>query len=176
MAPVGNRMILAGSRSGPRYDRSLAPSWSSRMRRLRVFLGWSARDRRLWLSALLVAGCARLGLRLLPVRTVRGMVRRLAQRLGGRLSPRPTPREVAGAVMSASRYVPRATCLVRALTVHALLEAQGWPARLQIGVAGPPGWAAHAWVEDAHGPVTEADPGVGRLISVVTFAEDQVGG
>ena len=146
------------------------------MRRLRVFLGWSARDRRLWLSALLVAGCARLGLRLLSVRTVRGMVRRLAQRLGGRLSPRPTPREVAGAVMSASRYVPRATCLVRALTVHALLEAQGWPARLRIGVAGPPEWAAHAWVEDAHGPVTEGDPGVGRLISVVTFAEDHVGG
>ncbi len=70
------------------------------------------------------------------------------------------PREVAGAVMSASRYVPRATCLVRALTVQALLEAQGWPAWLRIGVAGAPGWAAHAWVEDAHGPVTEADPGV----------------
>jgi hypothetical protein len=77
--------------------------------------------------------------------------------------------------MSASRYVPRATCLVRALTVQALLEAHGWPARLRIGVAGAPGWAAHAWVEDAHGPVTEADPGVGRLIPVVTFAEDQLG-
>ncbi len=89
---------------------------------------------------------------------------------------RPTPREVAGAVMSASCYVPRATCLVRALTVQALLEAQGWPAWLRIGVAGAPGWAAHAWVEDAHGPVTEADPGVGRHIPVVTFAEDQVGG
>lgn len=145
------------------------------MRRLRVFLSWSAGDRRLWLGALVVAGCARLGLWLLPVRTVRGMIRRLAQGLGGRLSPRPTPREVAGAVMSASRYVPRATCLVRALTVQALLEAQGWPARLRIGVAGAPGWAAHAWVEDAHGPVTEADPGVGPLIPVVTFTEDQVG-
>jgi len=78
-------------------------------------------------------------------------------------------------VMSASCYVPRATCLVRALTVQALLEAQGWPAWLRIGVAGAPGWAAHAWVEDAHGPVTEADP-VGRHIPVVTFAEDQVGG
>jgi len=55
------------------------------MRRLRVFLGWSAGDRRLWLSALVVAGCARLGLRLL--RTVRGMVRRVAQGLAGRLSP-----------------------------------------------------------------------------------------
>jgi hypothetical protein len=154
---------------------SLASSGSSRIRRLRVFLGWSAGDRRLWLIALVVVGCARLGLWLLPVRTVRGKVRRLAQGLGGRLSPRPTPREVAGAVTSASRYVPSATCLVRALTVQALLEAQGWPVRLRIGVAGAPGWAAHAWVEDAHGPVTEADSSVARLTPVVTFAEDQVG-
>jgi len=55
------------------------------------------------------------------------------------------------AVASASRYVPRATCLVRALAAEALLIGQGYPVRLCIGVTreGENGLGAHAWVEDA---------------------------
>lgn len=119
------------------------------MRRLRLFLSWSPGARRLWLSALLLAASARLGLWLLPVRTLRGVLRRLA-----RVAPPvrdPTPRRVASAVASASRYVPRATCLTRALAAEALLLGHGYPVRLCIGVTreGENGLGAHAWVEDA---------------------------
>jgi hypothetical protein len=53
------------------------------------------------------------------------------------------------AVCVASRFVPRATCLVRALAAHRLLAAHGHDSELRIGVAkgGAAGFAAHAWVE-----------------------------
>jgi hypothetical protein len=65
---------------------------------------------------------------------------------------RHTPKEIAWAVAAASRYVPKATCLVQALAAESLLAQAGYPSRLHIGVAPgkPPdgrGLDAHAWLE-----------------------------
>lgn len=68
-----------------------------------------------------------------------------------RLAARPgaDPARIAWAVCVASRFVPRATCLVRALAAHRLLAQHGHVSDLRIGVAksAADGFAAHAWVE-----------------------------
>ena len=59
-----------------------------------------------------------------------------------------SPEELAWAVSSVSRVVPRATCLVRAIALELLLRRSGRPAELRIGVAKEAGeLKAHAWVE-----------------------------
>ena len=91
----------------------------------------------------------RIGLWLLPFRTMR--------RLSTRLT-RPTAASwpgddgaidrVAWAVAAASRFVPGTTCLSRALGSQILLAERGVQADLHIGVARDQrGFRAHAWVK-----------------------------
>jgi hypothetical protein len=49
----------------------------------------------------------------------------------------------------ASRFVPKATCLAKALAMHVLLQQAGYQACLHIGVteANEGRLKAHAWVE-----------------------------
>lgn len=54
---------------------------------------------------------------------------------------------IAWAIGAGSRYVPRATCLVRALAGRRLLAAHGHRAHLRIGVAKSTELQAHAWLE-----------------------------
>lgn len=56
---------------------------------------------------------------------------------------------IAWAITVASRYIPRATCLVQGLATQVLLAREGIPSDLCIGVAreDPSLFEAHAWVE-----------------------------
>lgn len=53
------------------------------------------------------------------------------------------------AVLCAARFVPRATCLVRAIALQILLARAGQPSDLRLGVAFDETrlFAAHAWLE-----------------------------
>ena len=52
------------------------------------------------------------------------------------------------AVAAMSRYVPKATCLTRALTAQILLAGQNYPSNIKIGVSKNKGeFEAHAWLE-----------------------------
>jgi hypothetical protein len=57
--------------------------------------------------------------------------------------------EIVRAVRLSSRYVPRASCLVQALTTQILMGRNGHPVQVHIGVAlnRESGFRAHAWVE-----------------------------
>ena len=128
------------------------------MHRVRKLLRLPARDRRLLVRTALLLTAVRLGLTLLPFRVVQQAVARAAAVRG---APVPVERLV-WAVTVASRHVPRATCLTRALAGQALLARHGHAARLRIGVARGEGgrFEAHAWVEDEQGPVIGApEPG-----------------
>jgi hypothetical protein len=73
---------------------------------------------------------------------------------------------VAWAVAVASRFVPKATCLVQALAGQALLARRGHAARLHIGVSKPEGrFEAHAWLEDEGRPILGA-PGSVQAMGV----------
>lgn len=81
--------------------------------------------------------------------------------------------EIAWAVTAASSYVPKATCLVRALAAQFILARAGRPSRLHIGVApGQPdsGFSldAHAWLE-CGGQVLLGGPDTDRYRRLLTL-------
>jgi len=114
------------------------------LRRLRKLARLTASERGLLLEAWLETAAVRFALWILPFRAARG----LRWDKTPVLSQVSSPERVAWAVAVASRYVPKATCLVKALAGQALLARRGQPCRLHIGVAKPEGRvAAHAWLE-----------------------------
>jgi hypothetical protein len=118
------------------------------MTRLRKLLRLSRPERRLLLQATLVVASVRVGLWLLPLRTLRHALTRLAP--SSALPPGPDPFErIAWAVTRASAHVPGATCLTQALAAQTLLERRGYRARLCIGFGRREDsrLQGHAWVE-----------------------------
>jgi len=120
------------------------------MSRLPKLLSLPASDRRLLLRAAAVLGAIRLGLTLLRFPTVHRLVTNAARPAtgpGGRAAA--SPDRIVWAVTTASRCVPRATCLTQALAAQVLLGRHGHAAHLRIGVArGAAGqFQAHAWLE-----------------------------
>ena len=117
------------------------PAWK-RLRQL------SRADWALLLRAGSVVCLVRLGLCILPFRSLRRVIARLRN---GTIPPatRPTPARIAWAVAAASRLVPRATCLTQALATQVLLTRVGYRGVLHLGVALDDAGKllAHAWLE-----------------------------
>lgn len=141
------------------------------MKRLRNFLGLTYSDRRLLVSTAILLGTVRLGLWLLPFQTLRRLLTRVAE-----ASTRVQPPDVSSverivwAVAVASRYVPKATCLTQALAAEVLLEREGFPARLHIGVARneEDGVQAHVWVE-SQGKIVVGGSRLGQYTPLLTL-------
>jgi len=117
------------------------------VRRLRRFAGLRTDERRLLVRTAILMPVFRLALWLLPFRQVAALAEHDRTRL-----PEPGachPDRIAWAIRAVSRYVPKATCLVQALTAKVLLENSGFPTLLHIGVARSEQdrFEAHAWVE-----------------------------
>jgi len=115
--------------------------------------------RRLHLEAVLLVVLIRLGLVILPLRRVRSMAAVAVETMRRVVSREPARdvAEVSSAVRAATRVVPHATCLVRALAVQALCEIRQCAATLCIGVRrGTQGQLeAHAWVEANGRPIDQ---------------------
>lgn len=121
-------LALAALRRGPGRFRRLSPA-----------------KRRLLLAALARVGLARLALWAGPLPRARALVGQLK----GRARPEFSPEHLAWAVRVSSRCVPRATCLVQAVALGAMLAQNGEASQLVIGVALQENgtFGAHAWVE-----------------------------
>ncbi len=121
------------------------------MKRLRRLLALPANERRLVVKAALLLGVIRLGLRLLPFRTLWRLLNQAPRASIALPAPNHlSPDRIAWAVTVASPYLLSVRpCLSQALAVHLLLVRRGYPARLHLGVArGERGQVqAHAWVE-----------------------------
>lgn len=119
------------------------------MAKLHKFFHLPPAERRLFLIAGFLQMMMRLGLWLLPFLSLMRVVDRLGRRQN-LLQPDPLlPEKIAWAVNAACPFVPRSTCLTRALVARIMLKRGGFPADLRIGVAkGENGqFQAHAWVE-----------------------------
>lgn len=120
------------------------------MNKLRKFLQLSSGDRRLLARAALWVAAVRLMLWVLPFRSQRSLLARLERPTTRELDPDPLlPERIAWAVESASRHIPRASCLTRSVAAKILLHRVGYAAELHIGVGKDDEgkFRAHAWVE-----------------------------
>jgi hypothetical protein len=119
------------------------------VKRIHKFLKLSWRDQWLLIYAMIVLATAVLGLRLLPWMTLQRPLVRLARWSSRFASTRRLPaQQIARAIRIASYFVPKATCLPRALAAQFLLVQNAYPAELRIGVAKNENQKleAHAWV------------------------------
>ncbi|CAN5861928.1 hypothetical protein BH24DEI2_BH24DEI2_23200 [soil metagenome] len=116
---------------------------SARLAKVPAFFARSAGEQRLLLEALFTLASVRLGLSLLPF----GVLSHLVQR-PVRKTSNVELRAVTSALAAAGRYVPQATCLVKALAGQRLLAAHGHTGRLRLGVRKDGAHLqAHAWLE-----------------------------
>ena len=120
------------------------------MNRLRKFLRLPVPEQILLVRAFVLLGVVRVGLWLLPFKTLQRLLSQLVQTRArswnkGRFR---TERGI-WAVQVASRYALRTTCLTRALAAQVLLGFDGITASVRIGVAKEKvgELEAHAWLE-----------------------------
>ncbi len=123
------------------------------------------------LKALLLLWTCRLGLWLLPFKTLRHLLAKIAF-----LSTRGPAKTdtIIWAVAVGSRYVPVATCLTQALAGQVLLNRHDVPALLRIGVAKDEQgvFRAHAWVESQGRILIGNSPDLHRYTRVSAFEGD----
>ena len=119
------------------------------IRKLRVYCRLSRQERRLAMKSIVLVALVRLGLWVMPFQTLQRASEYLGRTRRRRGNAAGT-REIVWSVRLASRYVPRATCLVQALAAQILLGRNGHAGQVHIGVAVDPerGFRAHAWVEN----------------------------
>lgn len=100
---------------------------------------------------------ARMGLWFFPFRRLRRLVAFLTRSSQPASCNDSRVSQWTWAVSSASRFVPKATCLTKALALHILLRRAGLQSRIHIGVRKEDGrFEAHAWVE-SHDKVVIGD-------------------
>jgi len=130
-----------------RFAPSVRAKWMRRLAR-------PAADYALLSAALITVASVRIALWLLPARWIAQATLRLQRRQRTATGHAAMPADrIAWAVRTASRRVPRASCLTQALATQILLVRAGWPSRLTHGIARDERGAlsAHAWVEmDGH--------------------------
>lgn len=121
-------------------------------RTLRKFLDLPKKERQIFLKVFVLLILVRLGLWLLPYKTLQRSLERFfpphipSDPQESVSSPLET---IPFAVRATSAYVPSATCLTQALTLQTLLGREGIVSKLEIGVTrdDEAGFAAHAWLE-----------------------------
>ena len=101
------------------------------------------------MTSMALVASVRLGLWLLPFQAMQRVCAYFAKAGKRRHGDQAGIQEIARAVRLASRYVPRATCLVQALATQVLLGRHGHAGQVHIGVAldAKLGFRAHAWVK-----------------------------
>ena len=121
------------------------------MKYLVKYLHRSPLERFLLLLVVPLLLVVQLGLRLLPLQTLKRLLNQLAKVFpGGKQSGLSYPEQVVWAVTTASRRLFKdGSCLVQALVVELFFRRKDYPAELCIGITKEQGGklVAHAWVE-----------------------------
>ncbi|MBW4608476.1 MAG: lasso peptide biosynthesis B2 protein [Hassallia sp. WJT32-NPBG1] len=108
------------------------------------------RERHLLMMTLILLASIRIGLWLMPFRTVLKVLGKISQPSDRLQGTNPVSvRKIAWAVNAVSPYVPGAKCLARALAAQVLMNRHSLACEFRIGVAKVEGGKleAHAWIE-----------------------------
>lgn len=116
---------------------------------LSQFLSFSGKDRILVIKTTILLILIRLGLKLLHLKTLRKYLDKISQSSQKSNINSISIYKIIWSITTASAYMPQVKCLARALAAKTLLEQQGYPATIRIGVAKDQQqtFIAHAWVE-----------------------------
>jgi hypothetical protein len=117
--------------------------WENQHRRLKRLKTLTPDEWKLLFHALFLVGATRLAIWTVPF----GSARRMAERIA-RCGNAASIHRLVWSVTVASRFVPRATCLIQAISAQALLTHAGHMSSMEIGIRreNPKGFEAHAWV------------------------------
>ena len=129
------------------------------MRELGRWMALPSRRKALLVEALLLVSAVRATLSVVPYRRRSSVLRRL-DRMVPESARRTTPDDAAWAVSRASRLVPGASCLTRAIALELLVGRDaGTGVVFRIGVrrGASGGIEGHAWIETHRGPVRHGD-------------------
>lgn len=115
----------------------------------RKFWRLSLADKGLVLKTLALLWAIRIGMWVLPFKTLRRLVESLHQRGEPPQDVALMTNKIVLATAAAGRFVPDATCLAQSLTAQVLLTRHGCPHEFRLGVMIAEGGklAAHAWIE-----------------------------
>ena len=110
------------------------------------FLKLSFEDKYIIIKSFLLLWAVRIMLWMLPFSVIQKIIGRFTA-VSGESHSIPLEK-LTWAVAVMSRYVPKATCLTRALTAQILLAGQNYSSNIKIGVSKTEGnFEAHAWLE-----------------------------
>lgn len=117
--------------------------------RIQKFLALQRHERVLLLRSIFIVGIIRGGFLVFSLPDVIKILHHMPRHSASAIPGTYSISCIAWAVTAASRYIPRATCLVQGLAAQVLLAREGIPSDLCIGVAmeDPSLFEAHAWVE-----------------------------
>lgn len=149
------------------------------MKRIHKFLQLSWPDQLLLIQTILVLAVVTLGLRILPWLTLQRLLLKLANRHSRFvLAQCPSVQRIAWAIQVAGWYVPKATCLPRALAAQLLLIQSAYLADLRIGVAKNEDekFEAHAWVASENGIIIGDVPDLDRFVPLSSMARESIEG
>nr|WP_039752878.1 lasso peptide biosynthesis B2 protein [Hassalia byssoidea] len=121
----------------------------SKIIRLFKFFRMGAGDRHLLIMTLILLATIRLGLWLMPFRTLLKLIAKISRQSDRPQVTQVSVGKISWAVKAVSRYMPGVKCLARALTTQVVMSRYGYSCELRIGVAkGEKGiLEAHAWIE-----------------------------
>jgi len=113
---------------------------------IRSFLKLSFEDKFILIKSFFLLWIIRIMLWILPFSVIQKIISRFTV-ISGESHSIPLEK-LTWAVAVMSRYIPKATCLTRALTAQILLAGQNYNSNLKIGVSKNNGeFEAHAWLE-----------------------------
>lgn len=113
---------------------------------IRSFLKLSFDDKSILIKSFLLLWIVRIMLWILPFSVIQKILSRFTV-ISGESHTIPLEK-LTWAVAVMSRYVPKATCLTRALTGQILLAGENYKSNIKIGVSkGEGNFEAHAWLE-----------------------------
>ena len=147
------------------------------MERLRKFLRLPAVERWILIKSALLLEAIKLGMRLLPFRTLRRLISVLIDApVKPPCTDHPSTERMVWAVEAASRHTLGVkTCLAKALATQVLLARRGYAALLHIGVilGEQRQLQAHAWVVSEEGKIVIGGTELGCYTPLAVFGVER---
>lgn len=120
--------------------------WLNLMNLIKGFFQLSQDRKSLLMKSIVLTLLIRTFLYIFTFSKIQTITHRLTRTNFHKKNPKST-KDIIWSVKVASNYIPKATCLVQAITAQLFLTYNGYDSTLKIGVIKSDNFEAHAWIE-----------------------------